>query len=215
MDQTAVMMDLREAQDLTALGTDVSEIVVLLDNASYTDEAVRIIKQALDMERYEVLTWRELIPSIVQLVEFGDAFKYLLLVVLIVVVFFGILDTILMSVTERTREFGVMLALGTRPGRIVSLVMLETAFLCLIGVAVGVPTGLGFSALLGKTGIDLSRWNEALRLYPFHPTKIYPIIDAMSILVSLGVVVVPGVIASLFPALRASRLTPTAAIRHT
>lgn len=214
MDQTAVMMDLREAQDLTALGTDVSEIVVLLIDASYTDAAVTAIGPVLDMTKEELFTWSELIPSVVQLVKLGEAFKYVLLIVLIVVVFFGILDTLLMSVTERTREFGIMLALGTRPGRIVTLVMVETFFLCLIGVAAGIPMGLGVSTLLGHTGIDLSRWTEALRLYPFHPTRIYPRVDAGSILLSLEVVVVPGIIASLIPAVRASRLTPTAAFHR-
>jgi putative ABC transport system permease protein len=214
MDRTAVIMDLEEAQTLTALGTGVSEIVVLLKDSSYTDRALAAIVSGIDMNRYEVFTWRELIASVVQLVKLGESFKYVLFIVLIVVVFFGILDTLLMSVTERTREFGIMLALGTEPARIVSLVMMETAFLCLAGIVAGIPAGLGTSALLGRTGIDLSRWNEALRLYPFHPTVIYPLVNAGSILWSLGVVVVPGTIASLFPALRASRLTPTAAIRR-
>jgi ABC-type antimicrobial peptide transport system permease subunit len=214
MDQAVAMMDIEEAQELAVLGAEVSEIVILLEDSSFTDEAVQALVSGIDMEKYEVFTWRELIAFTVQLVELMEAFKYVLLIVLIVVIFFGILNTVLMSVTERTREFGIMLAIGTKPHQVVALVLIETVFLCFIAIFIGIPLGIGTSLVLGKTGIDLSIWAEGLRAIPFHPTVIYPFVDIRSVFLSLEIVVVPGVIASLFPALRASRLKPVAAIRH-
>jgi ABC-type lipoprotein release transport system permease subunit len=214
MDQSVAMMDINEAQDLAVLGGEVSEVVILLDDSSFTYEAMQAIVSGIDIKIYEVFTWRELIAFTVQLVELMEAFKYVLLVVLIVVIFFGILNTLLMSVTERTKEFGIMLAIGTKPYQVVALVLFETFFLCLIAILIGIPLGIGTSQILGKTGIDLSIWAEGLRAIPFHPTVIYPFVNIRSVLLSLEIVAVPGLIASLFPALRASRLKPVAAIRH-
>jgi ABC-type lipoprotein release transport system permease subunit len=214
MDQAVAMMDIEEAQELAVLGGEVSEIVVLLEDSTFTDEAMQAVVSAIDMETFEVFTWRELIAFTIQLVELMEAFKYVLLVVLVVVIFFGILNTILMAVTERTKEFGILLAIGMKPHQVVALVLFETVFLCFIAIFIGIPLGIGTSFILGKTGIDLSIWAEGLRAVPFHPTVIYPFVNVRSVFLSLEIVVVPGVIASLFPALRVSRLKPVAAIRH-
>lgn len=130
------------------------------------------------------------------------------------IVAFGILNTIQMSVFERTREFGVMLAIGTRPDQVISMVLVESFFIALLGIALGLALGAGISQYFWVNPIDFSSYSEEMAVWGVS-TVIYPAdATALNFAMTATVTFVLAQIFSIFPARRASRLRPIEAIRH-
>ena len=212
MDSSLVVMSLEDLRALTVLGGDVTEITVILDRSENTKGVMKSLEGRLDREGLELVGWEELLAFLLAMQSLAEVFKYVPLVILIVVASLGILNTVLMSVSERTRELGIMMALGTRPSRIVFLILLETTLLGIAGVILGVTGGMILLTYFGDRGIDFSQWSEGLRTIPFHPTTIYPVIEPVSFYLATGVVFVSAVLSALYPAYKAARLRPVEAI---
>jgi ABC-type lipoprotein release transport system permease subunit len=161
----------------------------------------------------EVHTWRESMPELEQFIILDDAGMYITLAILVVVVGFGILNTILMAVLERQREFGVVLALGLRPRAIFRIVYLESLMLALVGLAVGLGIALPLILYLQAHPVELTgNMAGAVELFGFEPQitwKLKPLNPLGSIATILGV----AVVAALYPAIKASRGRPVDALR--
>jgi len=205
-----------DAQELFALGDRVTEAVVLLDSSSGVPAAKAALESALGgrAAEYEVLTWSEVEPFLEQFIELDDAFFYVIVAILFIVIAVGILNTILMSVFERVREFGVMMALGTRPRQVVRLVVLEAAVLALVGSAVGGTLGSLVTLYFASHGIDLSSFAEGAASLGITTTVVRSQLTAANVVVSNVAVFVLVVLVSLYPAYHAARLRPVDAIRH-
>lgn len=212
MDSSLAVMSLEDAGLLLAMGGGVSEITIFLDSSENTDTVIAFLRNLLAMEKYELADWRELLAYLVDLINLSEVFKYIPLIILIVVASLGILNTILMSVLERTKEFGIMTALGTGPSRIMVMIFIETIMMTMIGIFLGVPGGMALLTYFNKTGIDLSQWAEGVRIIPFHPTTVYPILEPEGFYVAVGVVFVSALFSSLYPAYRAATLRPVEAL---
>jgi len=211
LDRSLALVSLADAQEFFVYGDRVSEVAVLAEDA----DAAPGLAAALQRRdpAVEIHIWSELMPELVQFIFIDDAGMYILLVILVVVVAFGILNTILMSVLERTRELGVLLALGLRPRAVFRLVYLESLLLAgaglALGLAVGIPLVLWFQGhpiLLGE------RMAEAYELFGMEPLmtwKLKPLNPIGSAITILGV----AAAAALYPALKASRGRPVDALR--
>ena len=140
-----------------------------------------------------------------------DSFILIWFVVVVVALGFGILNTTLMAVFERMREFGVLKALGMRPRRIVAGVLLETLLLLLMGVVAGNLLGLATCWALSFTGIDLSAMAEGVE-YAGMARIIYPVVWVKDLWRANLVVMLLGLLVCLYPALKAARMTPVAAM---
>lgn len=213
-DRTMGLVTLHAAQSLLSLEGRASAIVIALKDRKALAPVAESLKGALSGTPYEAVTWETLLPEVVQMIALTRVDLYFVLIIVFGVAAMGVANTLLMSVMERVREFGVMMALGTRPSQIVKLVLYESAFLGLIGVGIGYVLGLPVISYFGSRGIDFSRYAIAARAIPgmtprIFPTMIWPhgLIAALSLL-SIGVA------ASLYPAWRAARLDPAPAIRH-
>ena len=134
-------------------------------------------------------------------------------VIIGVATMFGIVNALLMSVFERTREFGILMATGMKNRTIVGMILLEAFFLSLIGTVVGLATGIGLSLLLADTGIDLSAFAEGLTAVGASST-IYPVVSLEGIINGLTVIPAIALLAALYPAARATRLEPVTAIHY-
>ena len=130
----------------------------------------------------------------------------------IVLVAFSVLNTQLMSVMERTREFGVISALGVKPGRLASLVMLETALMALIGFLAGIFLGWLVTLYFSHVGFAYPGMEEAAARFNL-PGRMYPGISFLSLILGPAVVFMFCLLASLYPALRLFRLRPVEAMR--
>lgn len=212
-DGTYVLMSLPDAQALYATGDAVTSLVARLPERSAVPAAAARIQAELG-DGHEVLDWTRLLPSVVQSVAFHEVTGYVLLLVLFVVVAVGITNTVLMAVMERTREFGVMMALGTSRAQLTRLVFYEACALGLAGLLLGTAAGLALVGYYARTGMDFERYVRAMETMEGLSSVIYPLARLDRGLLVAGVVFVIGVLAALYPAWRAARLVPIAAIRN-
>jgi ABC-type lipoprotein release transport system permease subunit len=161
----------------------------------------------------EVHTWKEVIPELEQFIFLDDAGMYIMLVILVIVVGFGILNTILMAVLERKRELGVLLALGLRPGAIFRVVYLESLILAAVGLAIGLvlafPIVLWFQAHPIPITGEMASATEWVGMDPVVTFKLKPLNPIGSAITILGV----AALAALYPAIKASRARPVDALR--
>ncbi len=162
----------------------------------------------------EVLTWYQVEPFLLQFIQLDDAFFYIIVIIFFVVISIGILNTIMMSVFERVREFGVMMALGTKPRQIVKMVVEEAFVLALVGAVIGSAIGISASLYFAHHGMNLSAWAEGAAALGMTSSMVYTKLTAANVVISNLAVLAVVVLVGLYPALHASRLRPVEAIRH-
>lgn len=215
LERSLALIHLRDAQAFYVYDDKLSEIALLAADADDADplrDAVVASLASLDAE-LDVSTWDELMPELVQFILLDDAGMYVLLLILIVVVGFGILNTILMAILERTRELGVAMALGLRPISVFRMVYLESMFLAGVGLAIGFVISIPIVLYMQAHPIPLSGSLEGvMELIGFEPVitfKLKPMNPIGSVLTIFGV----ASAASLYPAIKASRGRPVDSLR--
>jgi ABC-type antimicrobial peptide transport system permease subunit len=132
--------------------------------------------------------------------------------ILIILVAFSVLNTQLMSVLERTREFGVIMALGIKPRRLALLVLLETFLMALLGLVIGVLLGAIVAAYFANAGFAYPGMEELAAKFNM-PSVMYPSLGPLSLLLGPGVVFVFCLFAAVYPALKLYALRPVEAMR--
>ena len=163
-------------------------------------------------EELVVLDWDRLLPGLRQAITSDMASAWFTYSVLVVLVAFSVLNTQLMSVLERTREFGVMLALGMGPARLARLLGLETLLLAGLGLALGVAGGSLLAAYLSVAGFTYPGVEEMMAKFMLGG-RIYPEFSLTAVLLGPAAVFVGAMMAALYPALRLFQLQPVAAMR--
>lgn len=189
----------------------VTEIAVLL----YNSDDYRLMKEELQAlyPDTEVRHWADLMPALYFSLEFLDQSLIWIVGIIVLGVSFGLLNTILMSVLERVREFGVLMAIGMKKTRVFAMVVLETTMVSLIGGVIGVALSWAMVERLNKTGLDLSGvGGEGMGEFGY-ASVIYPNIDPGFYVEIIIVVVVFAVLAAIYPAWKAIRLVPAEAVR--
>jgi len=214
LDRGMVFLLRHDAQTLFSLDGRITEAVVLLHSSLQVPTAQEVLKAALTKQNVEVLTWYEVEPFLLQFIELDDAFFYIIVVFFFVVISIGILNTIMMSVFERVREFGVMMALGTKPRQIIKLVVEEAFVLGMTGVVIGCSIGVAATLYYASHGMNLSAWGEGAAALGMTSTVVYTKLTAANLLISDSSVLAVVMLVGLYPAIYASRLRPVEAIRH-
>lgn len=209
-----VFVSLPAAQDMLKMGNAISEVAVLLPDREATGQVVSVLRERLPGNRYEVTGFRELMPLITAQIELWDTFMILWYVIIFVAMGFGIINTILMAVMERIREFGLVKSLGMRPRQIVALVVMEGLFLLALGILIGNLAGFASIWALAQSGIDLSIFAAGAERFSI-PRVIYPTIHMSDIIRANLVVLILGILVSLYPAVKAARITPMEALTKT
>lgn len=214
LDRTIVMMDLRDVQELLVMDGRVNALVVALDDLDDAPAAVAALRDHLPATGLEVLTWEQLLPEFRQHIQMDDVSGILFLGILVVIVAFGILNTILMSVTERYREFGVTLAMGMPPLRLALVVLLEGIFIGLAGVVFGNLLAFGVNAYMTfhpiVIGGDLGSITEEFGFLPALHSTLRWTVFANSSLAILAVTL----LSCIYPAYRVYHLQPIEGIHH-
>jgi ABC-type lipoprotein release transport system permease subunit len=204
------------AQRLAAAGDGVTMLAALLPNVADTARYTDAVARDLAARDVEVLPWPKVAPELYATILLDEGSMYLMMVIVFLVVAAGILNTVLMGVLERTREFGVLLAIGTTPRRIVAIVLCEAAILGAISIAAGLAVGLLGNHHFATAGLDVREVlgggveTSGILL----PDKFYAHLAATKVAWSTAAVLALVVLGAVYPALRASRLEPVEAIRH-
>ena len=202
------------AQEMLKLGNGVSEISVLLSDHRNNGHVATGLKSELPSEIYEVDTWQELLPLLMAYLKLSDGFIYIWYVVVFIAMGFGIVNTTLMAVFERMREFGLLKSLGMKPRKIIGEVLLESFFLLITGMTVGNILAFLSVFALSDCGIDLSALAAGAE-YVGISRVLYPVLQIKDIIMANLVVLVLGLLVSLYPAAKAARFTPVEALAHT
>jgi putative ABC transport system permease protein len=127
------------------------------------------------------------------------------------VVAFSILNTFLMAIFERTREFGVLMAIGTTPGRLSKILLVESTTMTLVGIVFGVITGSLVTWYFQMHGIVISGASELLRQFGL-PERMYPRLSVLSASIGAGIVLAITILTALYPALKVRRFKPVEAM---
>jgi ABC-type lipoprotein release transport system permease subunit len=196
------------AQRMLGLGDSVSEVAVTLRDPSDLASYVRRVRAAAD--GLDVQPWTTLEPMAEAMVAMGQSWIWIFYVVMYVAMAFGLVNTLLMAVLERTREFGLVQALGMRPSLILRQVLVESSILLGAGVLAGGLLSTVTMALL-RDGIDFSSFAAGAEMWGMGKV-IYPTLGGWDVASAVLFVVVLGALASLYPALRAARKVPVEAI---
>jgi putative ABC transport system permease protein len=209
-DRTAFYLPLATAQDYLVLGSRVQEIAVTVTSLRRVKAIAANVERALDDPTLSVEPWQVFAKSFYDAMKADKAGMWVMLLVIVIIVGVGVLNTVLMSVLERRREYGLLKALGTKARRIVRLVLLEVLFLAVLFSAIGAGVGLGVNAYLSHHGI---KFGSGLTYGGMVFDTMKSEINVRSFTIPAVTVVVCAVLVSLIPALKASRTEPARTMR--
>ncbi len=206
LDRHLVQLPLVTFQEVFSMGEEAHVIAVSGPSLEAMEETYRRLAAALPAGGDLVLLdWERLLPGFKQLIQADMVQNWFTYIVLIVIVTFSILNTFLMSVLERTREFGIMLALGATPLKIGGIVVLESVLLTLLGLAVGVGAGAAIAFYFYVEGFTFPGMKEIHAQFGL-PGVITPKISFATLTLGPAVIFAFTVTAALYPALRIRRL---------
>lgn len=213
VDNLLALVPISMAQHWLGLGKGVTDVVIRADAFTSVDGIVNNLKQALDTSDFEVLRWQEIDPMAEQWTIFAEVYTWIVLLVVIIVVLAEVLNTMLMSMYDRVREFGLMGALGTGQRQLFAMVVCETLVLVAMGGALGFLLGAAASLYFGHYGLDLSQYATAFSFMYMSPI-VYPELTFNGCARILIAAMVGAILAGLYPAWKASRLNPATAMRE-
>lgn len=156
--------------------------------------------------------WRSLQPGLLHAIQLDISSAAVMYVILVLVVCFSLMNAMLMSVLERSREYGMVLALGVRPQRLGGILWLENLMIALIGVGTGALLGALVTLWYQHAGIHFSGAEEVFERYGLSST-IYPLLTPLTLLLGPGVILLVLTLAGFYPVLRVRRLNLLAAMR--
>jgi len=193
-------VDLPRAQQLLGLAPDtVSRIVIKLQDRSQSAAVAQALSQRFAGSDLGAMDWQALLPTVVQMIAMSKVDFYLILAVVFLVVAIGVMNTMVMSVMERSREMGVMLALGTRGWQLLISILFEAFFLALLGMAMGALLGYLLAFWLHRTGIDLTSIARSLEAIPGITDRVYPVLIVSHVWLPSLLLFVFAVLVSLDP----------------
>jgi ABC-type lipoprotein release transport system permease subunit len=212
IDRTMAQIPLSRAQATFAFGDRANTIALSGASLSDVQGAQGALEKISQRHGIALQDWGALEPALRDSITLKYITSSLFYITLVTVVTFIILNTLLMSVLERTREFGMLLAIGMRPSLIGAMVWLELITLAVTGGAIGIAIGASLSLWFERTGISFAGFSAVLAQYGL-PTQLYPALSVFSALVGPSAIVLAICIGGIVPYLHVRRLTPALAMR--
>jgi ABC-type lipoprotein release transport system permease subunit len=198
---------------MLALDQGVTDVVIRATQQGAIDTLWERLQAILPAQDYEVMRWSDLSPLLQQRLELADICAYFLFLIVMAVVVVEILNVMLMALHERSREFGLMEALGTRKGQIFTMILWEGVILVMSGCLGGYCLGALLALYFRYTGIDLSSFAETTTYLYFNPV-LRPVLAWRSAVRIIGTTCLATLLAAVYPAWKATRLQPVEALRQ-
>ncbi len=212
IDRSFVQISLADFQDIFAMQGHGHSVVLMTSDLFNLKAATAKVEAIIESGESVVHDWNALLPGLKQSVQADMVSAWFMYAVLIVLVAFSVLNTQLMSVLDRTREFGVVMALGLSPARLGRLVLLETAMMAGLGLLLGVAVGSGVVLYFYHYGLTFPGL-EAMTAQFNLPGRLYPSASFASLMLGPTVVFLACLAAAIYPAAKLLRMEPVAAMR--
>lgn len=218
VNRQAVVMTIDEAQSLFVMPDEAHEIVIYARDPPRAGALAARLNGLPALHGAEALDWKTLAPAMVDLIGLVQIAWVFVLVLVLIAAAAGVANTMLMATFERTHEFGMLLALGTAPSRIVEMILLESLVLGVTGALLGTALGGALVAWAHHTGIDYAALTgggpSQLSVFGMNwSLRIYPRLAWIDVVRAVLAVMVTSILASAWPAIRAARLQPARALR--
>jgi putative ABC transport system permease protein len=212
IDRFLVLVTLQSAQKWLSLGDGATNIIVRTKDFDSVDPVADTLAASAG-DSFDVQRWYTQDLMISTILEFQNVSNFMLIAIVVVVVLGQLINTMFMSLYDRTREFGLMEALGSRRRNLFGMVIAESTILVVVGGVVGYAVAFVAVWITGRTGIDLSHASDMLASFYMDPV-IRPSLDLRSSMQVGVTIIVTAILAGLLPAWRATRLNPIDAMRQ-
>ena len=212
-DRNYCYMDLKMAQKFLSLESGFHELAIILDDYKNAEAAAILLTNNLkkaNIEDVEIQPWQVVEKQFYNTMVFEKRGMRICLMVIVIIVAIGVLNTVLMTILERTTEYGVLRALGTRPSMLFWMILLETAGLAIISIVLGFILSFIFNYWISIHGID---YPAPMDIGGFTITTMYGLIYPGAFIVPAVVTFFTALFVSIFPAIRAMRIIPVEAMR--
>jgi ABC-type lipoprotein release transport system permease subunit len=207
----SVFVPVKELRELTGLDeSSYHRVIVRLDDNDLTDGLTKEIRTIFP--GYEVLNWKEIQPDLAMIADMMQQIYAIFMVLILSALSFGIVNTMLMAVLERTKELGMLAAIGMNHRKIFSMIMLESVFLSITGGFAGMALSGAVIAATAEKGINLMKYSEGMEAFGYS-AHLYPSIGAEFFITTTILIVLTGILSSVYPARKALKLNPVEAIR--
>lgn len=214
MDRNVLLMNLADFNDIFTMDGAIHLAVITVSSLKTVSTVKKNLSKRLNtIDHLRVYDWMEILPGLLQSIQMDLVSGSIMYLILVIVVAFSIFNTFLMSIFERTREFGVMMAFGTTPGRLMRLVMLESAAITVFGIVLGMILGSLVTLYYQSHGIYIEGTADILRQYGI-PERLYPRLSLLTLMAGPALVFVITFVSSVIPALRIRRMKPVEAMSH-
>ncbi len=214
LDRGMIWAPIATVQNAFDLGDEVHTFVIRTEDLSSSADVVSRLTRRFESDpQITVRHWDAVMPEVKQAIEIdklgGEIFYYIIEVLVV----FSVINSFIMTVFERTREFGMLLAVGMRPWSIVAMVQWEAFFIWLVGASVGVGLAALLILWLSNVGIYLGESLEEIASSLYMPTRLYPAFSIEAMLSAPLVMLVGAQLAALLPSLRIRHMRPVEALR--
>lgn len=215
-DSSLAVVSLGAAQQQLGAEGRISAVAMRLENpeaADRVEDAVAALNLDLQGTGMEAVSWRTLLPQSEEILEVSHAAFAVIVAIALGVTALGSMNSVLMAVGERRREIGMLLALGTTPGRILRLVLYESSFVVSLGLLTGAVAGSLLTVFLGWNGIELGNFAEAVAHLPGMTSVLHPQLVVSHFVSVAAALLVLNAAACIYPSWLAARLDPVANLR--
>ncbi|HCR71498.1 MAG TPA: ABC transporter permease, partial [Anaerolineae bacterium] len=212
LEKSILYISLAEAQSLYGLRGQVTEVQITLSQVG--KEAAVISALTPLLPGYEVESWAQTYPELGTAINSKNGVMDIFSIVIVAIAGIGILNLLLMAIYERTREIGLLGAMGLKPHQIATTFLLEGALIGVVGVLAGMGIGLAINLSLGQVGMDYSQMAGVAEYMALISGRVYPTLGLNNFAWRSVVVLVIAVLAALIPAIIASRREPSEALHH-
>ena len=210
LDLSGFYLHLTDAQELLALEGRVHEIVVLGEELSGLDQLAADVQGALDDESIDVATWKRFAASFYRAMLADQKGSWISVAVIVIVVAVGVLNTVLMTVLDRRREYGLLRAVGTSPGQVFGLVVIEVTILAILSLLIGGLVALALNYYYSISGMD---FGQSFSYGGVEFSRMFTEINARSFVIPGVAVLASAIVVSIIPALRAAQIAPAQSMR--
>ncbi len=194
----------------------VTRIAIFLHDPDSLQRWQQILQHQIDNDTIVTRNWQEIMPQLVQFIAIDNAGNYIFLSFILILVIFGVLNTVLMSVLERTREFGLLRALGLSRYHLLLLVFCESFLLGLLAIAAGWVCGGGVHLWFSQHGVDftaIAGQGSNVMMGTFMDPVVYTELSWQRVIQLTSIIFVATLASGIYPAIKATRVTPVQALR--